>query len=196
MTRYNFWLGIPAGDMEDPRENRAVDTLPKQTLPRRPSYRPLEGREIRFLALHPYRESVGLLECSLHYGRIGFTKYSALSDTRGDPAETETILGDDKPFQVTSNFAEFLKTLSRGRAKWDWPLDSPLYLLVDAVCINQGDILERKKQVPRMDNIYNTAIQGFIWLSPHVEHTELAFNRLTEIDKEVSQLLEERFLAV
>ena len=174
--------------MEDFSPNKAVGTLHKRTLSRHSSYRPLEEREMRYLALYPYRESVGLLECSLHYAKIGSVGYGALSYTWGDPAVTETILLDNEPFLVTTNLAALLKALNKGRAKWNWPLDNPLNLWVDALCINQDDIPERNEQVLHMDDIYKTAGCVLIWLGPQAEHTELAFNRLAEIEKEVSQV--------
>lgn len=75
-----------------------------------------------------------------------------------------------------------------GQAKWDLPLDGSLYLWVDAICINQDDIPERNKQVLGTDDIYEAATGVLIWLGTHVEHTELASNRLIEIEKEVNQL--------
>jgi hypothetical protein len=106
--------------MGDRSRNRAVEALSDQTMPRRFSYRPLDGEEIRYLALHPYRESVGLLECSLHHAKLGTVEYAALSYAWGDPTVTETIFVDDELLQVTTNLVAFFTTLNRGRAKWGW----------------------------------------------------------------------------
>lgn len=72
----------------------------------------------------------------------------------GDPTATETIIVDDEPFQATTNLAAFLMTLSRGRVKWGWSLDSALHFWVDAICINQANIPERSEQVLHMGEIY------------------------------------------
>jgi hypothetical protein len=111
-----------------------------------------------------------------------------LSYAWGDPTVTETIFVDDEPFQVTTNLAAFLTTLNRGRAKWGWSLDSPLHFWVDAICINQANILERSEQVLHMGEIYKTATRVLIWLGPYSIHTEQAFDRLLEIEEEVTKL--------
>jgi Heterokaryon incompatibility protein (HET) len=147
-------------------------------------YRPLKETEIRYLIIHPYRESVGLVECSLHYAPIGSAGYSAISYAWGDANNKEVILVDNRPFQITANLASCLKTLNIiGPAKWGLPSNTPLHLWVDAICINQDDIPERNRQVLRMHDIYKGARNVQIWLGPKTAHTELAFNRLREIDR-------------
>jgi hypothetical protein len=139
--------------------------------------------------MHPYRESVGLVECSLHYAPIGSVGYSAISYTWGDANNKEVILVDNRPFQITANLASCLKTLNiTGPAKWGLPSNTPLHLWVDAICINQDDIPERNRQVLRMLDIYKRARNVQIWLGQKTAHTEFAFNRLREIDKAFLQL--------
>ena len=128
LTRYNFRLGIPAGVMEDPRETDQWIHCPSRlchVIPRTGRWKEERSGSWPYIPIESLLDSSNA-HCTTE--RIGLTKYSTLSYTWGDLTETEMILVDDKPFQVTINLAAFLKTPSKGRAKWDWPLDSPLYL--------------------------------------------------------------------
>ena len=55
-------------------------------------------------------------------------------------------------------------------------LRSEQYMWIDALCINQKNILERNREVPRMKEIYEHARCVIIWLGPtsHDSHTALA----------------------
>jgi hypothetical protein len=46
--------------------------------------------------------------------------------------------------------------------------------MVDAVCINQENLLERNSQVQIMDQIYRNAETVRIWLGPHDDFSEPA----------------------
>lgn len=166
--------------------------LLRHGLPPSTWYRPLQGAEIRYLGLQPYRESVGLIECCMHYAPIESAEYYALSYSWGDAMVKETILVDNHPFQITTNLASFMKALNAGRVMCNWSQDLVIHLWVDAICINQDDILERSQQVLRMNDIYKRALRVLIWLGPHIENTELAFVRMAVIDKEVAKLSKDK----
>lgn len=73
---------------------------------------------------------------------------------------------------VTLNLYNFLwrmhaeKQIAEGYAELIG-LDSPEYIWIDAICINQEDLEERSIQVARMYSIYDNAQSVLIWLGEH-----------------------------
>ena len=76
----------------------------------------------------------------------------ALSYVWGDSNKRREILVNGKPVQVTENLESALKIL---RDKL--PMRLGVRLLVDALCINQKDVKERRAQVQRVWGIYENA---------------------------------------
>jgi Heterokaryon incompatibility protein (HET) len=56
---------------------------------------------------------------------------------------------------------------------------------VDAICINQGDIAERNKQVKRMANIYKLAYRVVAWLGKEEHNSTQALATLQYIGEQV-----------
>jgi Heterokaryon incompatibility protein (HET) len=56
---------------------------------------------------------------------------------------------------------------------------------VDAICINQGDIAERNKQVKRMANVYKLAYRVVAWLGKEEHNSTQALVTLQYIGKQV-----------
>ena len=112
-------------------------------------------REIRVLTLHgslslpDQDESIvcgSLQQVSLTFDPL----YFALSYVWGDASQKFPIIVDGKVFDVTTNLHEALKQLlQRGRG---------LPILIDAICINQQDDLEKNSQVQEMGYIYRNTI--------------------------------------
>ena len=91
-------------------------------------------------------------------------KYEALSYCWGDMTDTRIItlchpdFQEDirQPFTVTANLASALHCIrleDRKRTVW-----------IDAICINQSDVLERGHQVSFMRSVYKSAERTLIWL--------------------------------
>ncbi|KAF8846605.1 HET-domain-containing protein, partial [Acephala macrosclerotiorum] len=99
------------------------------------------------------------IKCSLTPKRLRDLRYcgfGALSYVWGHASDTRPILVDGEEFQATVNLESALRHLrhnDRSRTLW-----------VDAVCINQQDVLERNSQVLLMGKIYETAASVIIWL--------------------------------
>lgn len=123
-------------------------------------YAPLKESkgEIRLLELYPG----GLgedIECSIRHATLASTlEYTALSYTWGDPKIRKAIVVDGQTLEVTVNLFDALRYLRSSRKTQT--------LWVDAVCINQGDMNERSKQVLRMRDIYTFAKTVKVWLGP------------------------------
>lgn len=112
--------------------------------------------ELRLLSLKP-----GLfddeLQCTLRNVSLDENpEYHALSYTWGDPANTKPVFIDGCIFQITVNLYDALQHFRD-------PIDVRTFW-IDALCINQNDLLERSKQVLRMRDIYYKAdrVEGWI----------------------------------
>ena len=84
------------------------------------------------------------------------TKYDALSYVWGSIHNSVTITCDGHDLDITLNLHDALQQLREDG------LDG--FLWVDAVCIDQGNLDERAKQVRMMRQIYNHAEMVYIWL--------------------------------
>jgi hypothetical protein len=130
---------------------------------------------IRLLIIHPARPSL-VIHCSLEYTTLSdcygdiYDQYTALSYVWGDPNNQRTIFLDDQPFNITANLAAALEDL-RHQYK-------TLRLWVDAICINQSDLLERNHQVTLMRDIYAFAHQTVVYLRTSTVEGDTAFETL------------------
>jgi Heterokaryon incompatibility protein (HET) len=115
------------------------------------------GFEFRLLTILEPRDDRDItIRCIITQGNlIDPPEYSALSYCWGDPAITERIFVNDEPVQVTVNLHEALDALRSRKFRLVW---------VDALCINQNDLLERGLQVTRMGLIYSKAKEVLAWL--------------------------------
>ncbi|KAF3024897.1 hypothetical protein E8E14_012594 [Neopestalotiopsis sp. 37M] len=91
-------------------------------------------------------------------------QYDALSYTWGDLKDKDrplVYIGEDASSSspVTHNCLNALKALRQG--------ESPRYLWIDALCINQADRKERTHQVRNMARIYASASSTIIYLGEH-----------------------------
>ncbi|KAK4956233.1 hypothetical protein LTR10_005754 [Elasticomyces elasticus] len=112
------------------------------------NYKPLipSKNEIRLLRVQPNadRDADGLA-------------YYALSYTWGDLSNLPSIQVDGYALPITKNLHAALQTLRRST-------DEVLTIWVDAICINQADLVEKSSQIPLMRNIYHYASEVAIWL--------------------------------
>jgi hypothetical protein len=83
-------------------------------------------------------------------------EYEALSYVWGDPNVILPISIHGTEFGVTTSLESALRYL---RLK-----DNPGRLWIDAICINQSDVLERNHQVKNMKLVYQAASAVLAWL--------------------------------
>src|SRR3954447_9300852 len=111
-------------------------------------YKPLEFAtfEFRLLDTLPCRRGEAEdspVRCTLyHSSLIEPPAYRALSYCWGDPLVTKPIIIDGHVVQVTANLEAALRQLRALNLSAFW---------IDAICINQADLMERGLQVMRMD---------------------------------------------
>jgi hypothetical protein len=112
-------------------------------------YKPLDADSIRLLYILPGDDSQ-TIRASLEHVQLATAKpYEALSYVWGQDPATNAIHVDDKAFHIGGNL---FQALHRIRMK-----ERPVYLWVDAVCINQKGEREKGIQVQNMGEIYKKA---------------------------------------
>ncbi|KAH6705277.1 heterokaryon incompatibility protein-domain-containing protein [Leptodontidium sp. MPI-SDFR-AT-0119] len=155
-------------------------------------YRPLRKSDIRVVKFRPYLpalDNLHRIEARLYHVSLDTaTDFFALSYVWGDPNSTRTISLDGRDFPVTNNLWWAItyirnrfsanrkphdKILSQlnidhtGGSDQGWE-DYAICWWIDAICINQADLVEKSKQVPRMKRLYSTATRVAVWLG-HVD---------------------------
>ncbi|RDW91026.1 hypothetical protein BP5796_02191 [Coleophoma crateriformis] len=152
-----------------------VDTVSQNT---KFTYGPLHGNagEIRLIELLPGDEW-SPIECILRIvalpindtGKTGAEPvYSAVSYTWGSIDRRRSVKLDGKSMSVRENLWMALFYL---RSRTD-----SLTLWIDALCINQSDVIERNDQVGRMGEIYGRAQQVILWLGKPTDESYHALN--------------------
>jgi hypothetical protein len=130
-----------------------------------------EGLQIRLLTLAPADSWTSDIQCRLTHIKLSFElKFEALSYTWDNGVGTHPINLDGHQLLVTPNLESFL----RHRRQKTEAVD----LWVDAVCINQADIVEKSEQVSMMNLIYATAYKVLVWLGPAADDSDLAMDEL------------------
>jgi len=110
-------------------------------------------------------------------------QYEALSYTWGNTADPSNITIEGAAtalftLGVTRNLAEALRYLrykNKNRVLW-----------IDAVSINQQDLLERSETVPRMGDVYSLASRVVVWLGLEDAESQHAFRLLEELGSRIA----------
>ncbi|KAH7363698.1 heterokaryon incompatibility protein-domain-containing protein [Pyrenochaeta sp. MPI-SDFR-AT-0127] len=121
------------------------------------TYEPLQtSKHIRLLRLAP-GELCSPLYCTLEQVNLDDRPwFQALSYAWGDANDVFKMKCDDKEISITRNLYEALDKFR--------DLEAERLLWVDAICINQKDVLERGAQVQLMARIYSEADRVLLWL--------------------------------
>lgn len=91
--------------------------------------------------------------------RYTWGDYFALSYTWGDPTRVEEIWVNGQSIRITQNLADCLRVLRKKTyIQQGWKV------WIDALCINQQDLIERGREVKRMREIYKKSWTPIIWL--------------------------------
>ena len=114
---------------------------------------------IRLVQILRPLSSKGLIQCRVWH-TVMTTTYSCVSYRWGDPDPTCEIEINGESFAVRQNLFNFL-SIVREDASRD---ASPEAYWIDAICIDQTDILERNHQVAQMGQIFSNATSVHIWL--------------------------------
>jgi hypothetical protein len=121
-------------------------------------HEPLEHSKpsIRLVRLLPNLTSDGLIQCEILHETIE-ASYTCLSYTWGPSEPSKSILINGQLFTARQNLFDFLdmarQTIVTTMTYW-----------IDALCINQENVLERNHQVAQMGDIYSRAVCVYVWL--------------------------------
>ena len=160
-------------DTDEEEDDEAQLASISDTSPRKHEYRRLKPDEIRLLVLNP-----GLPEepirCFLEHHSVNRAKrYMALSYVWRNPKDSLFIQVDGRPFKVTENLRAFLAAY---RTNTTCPV-----LWIDAICVDQNNILERNAQVELMKRVFEGAESVVIWLGPELDNTKAAIREIEDI---------------
>jgi hypothetical protein len=147
---------------------------PEISSERRQCYgKPLKGRNIRLLQIHPGHGDA-ILECSLQERPLNCgIPYQALSYVWGDPSITRTILCDGHHLKITENLHSALWLFCDEQ--------NPNFIWADAICISQADVEEKTEQLQVIKDVYAKADLVIVWLGPTRELYSAAISLLRHI---------------
>ena len=97
--------------------------------------------------------------------------YFALSYAWGDLSRKSNILVNGHLMTVGSNLEAPLRAIRQKQ-----PVQKGYKIWIDALCINQQDIVERGEQVKRMRDIYKQAHDVLVWLGPEEDDSGKAMD--------------------
>lgn len=118
--------------------------------------RPISAKEIRILAVHPGAPT-DLLRCNFHIADLHDQRpdYETLSYTWGNEQPVMSITLGAQEYKVTRTVHSALLALRHPtELRWLW---------VDALCINQQDLIEKQVQFRQMGSIYSLCTHCNIW---------------------------------
>ncbi|KAI1095847.1 hypothetical protein F5B19DRAFT_489022 [Rostrohypoxylon terebratum] len=151
-------LSVNDDEVEEIEVEEGFEPVEEPYRPPAYPYRELGETDVRLLRIVPGK---GTIECLLHQMPLAEVRFFyALSYVWGDATRRETIMLEGRPFSITRNLYEALHQFRQRPYDIGYPED---YFWVDAICINQDDLDERARQVPRMMDIYH-ASAVVIWL--------------------------------
>lgn len=123
--------------------------------------------EIRLLTIFPGRKGTNIT-CELWITKLHSTvHYNALSYCWGTSFARDSITISSSPFRPTQNLHDALsavREIEQTNASSQSREAQPIFLWVDAVCINQEDNDEKAQQIQIMRDIYRFASTTYIWL--------------------------------
>ena len=143
------------------------------------SYLPLRYDDsIRVIELSRGTNEDSSVHCNITRRRLSdpILSYEAISYTWGDPLALEILFcgGHNAKLSITRNCYNALRSLRRS--------DKSRTIWIDAICINQKNILERSSQVRIMDRIYSFASRVVAYLGEETPGSQLLFDELVEAD--------------
>jgi len=132
----------------------------------------LEGPSFRLLRLHSGTIQTPI-HCTLFDAYLNpelIIPYEALSYTWGGTEKPNSVILNERSFDVTANLHSALQHLryeNEERILW-----------IDAICINQENLEERGHQVSHMGRIYKLAERVIVWLGPAAHMSDLIMDAM------------------
>lgn len=136
-----------------------------------------QREEIRLLSFTPCTPSDPVVGTAL--GTVSLSanpRYCALSYVWGESGRSHKIRTNGCDLRTTKNLEVALRHLQNHMGT----SVEALPLWVDAICINQSNLLERNEQVALMHKIYSQACNVLIWLGEGDEYSDELFDYLED----------------
>jgi hypothetical protein len=166
------------------------------------NYRPLSSPDsTRVLVLFPAQKTTDDLRCYMDEVRLSGNEvksqgFTALSYVWGEDKASHMIWFGNHLLRIRPNLDSALRNLRRR--------DRSIRLWVDAVCIDQNNLLERNHQVQQMRDIFSAASETVIYLGPQdgghtglsawnflERHSSWALDENRDVDRSVAARLGE-----
>jgi hypothetical protein len=137
------------------------------------TYNPIKHWQIRVLCLEPGEKDDDILirlevahlsaseRCAILQSSGDEVPYHALSYSWGHRGVLTTIICNGQPCSVLASVKEALVALRHAR--------TPVWLWIDAICINQHDLTEKANQISRMFTIFRRALSVKVYLGTREE---------------------------
>ncbi|KAK2602117.1 hypothetical protein N8I77_008677 [Diaporthe amygdali] len=147
------------------------------------AYQSLPGIDyIRRVIIHPgsLQQPIIISLDTVLFSQDNYPQYEALSYKWGSEEHRELIrvdIANGQTISVTSNLAVALKHLRR--------TDKPRTMWIDAICINQADVVEKGPQVKMMGEIYRHAARVAVWLGPEADNSDIAMAKMEYLGSQI-----------
>ncbi|KAK2015139.1 HET-domain-containing protein [Colletotrichum eremochloae] len=131
-----------------------------------------EIRLIRFADLCNQNRQTETIRLELQHASLNSDiSYAALSYVWGDPSNKATVHINGEPMHVTRNLYDALQQLGQnGVTSWLW---------IDAICISQSDLEEKRCQVDIMGDVFGSADLVYMWLGPGCEGSNMVMDMIS-----------------
>ncbi|PPJ56649.1 hypothetical protein CBER1_01838 [Cercospora berteroae] len=120
-------------------------------------FQPCSESEIRLVTIEPAPDYDSDIHCLItHHSREDQARYDAISYSWGSDNSHSTIFCNDRQLNVTKSCELAIKALRHS--------SEPKMIWIDAVCIDQSNMVDKSRQVARMGDVYVNAACTFIQL--------------------------------
>jgi len=155
-------------------------------------YHPLQDSEIRLITIKPAPRNHPI-ECRLENIRLSKEcQFIALSYVWGNPKDLLPIIVNDVSFTVTRNLYHALCQLREWVAEGSEVFENyfsssgQYFFWADAICLNQDDDNEKTQQIPRMRDVYGTAVLVCGWLGLPKEGKENMIDKIFTMGRKLA----------
>lgn len=123
-------------------------------------YEALASNDLRILRIEEYDVESEIRLSLRHCSRAQAPSYVAISYTWGDELASYEVTVNGKPFRVRPNLWHCLRHVTQEKEAKDSWRD----LWIDAICIDQSNIVEKNEQVSKMHLTFQNAALCIAWL--------------------------------
>ena len=153
-----IYPALRCSTMENHDQSSSDDVSKPQPPDKTFVYAPLDHDKasIRLIRVLATRTHEGYIQCEIRHASID-DSYICLSYLWGEPGDEHCIAVNNRTMRIRNNLFDFLERA----AKNDWLRKESLW--IDALCIDQENVVERNFQVQQMGRIFSCAEEVVSW---------------------------------